>query len=51
MNRQIVRLTSTAIRATTGNDAIETQIDGDPMGEQYGLTTRVLPKALVVRVG
>jgi diacylglycerol kinase (ATP) len=49
-HRQIVRLTSTAIRATTGNDAIETQIDGDPKGEQFGLTTRVLPKALVVRV-
>ena len=49
-HRQIVRLTSTAIRATTGRDAIEAEIDGDPKGEQYGLTTRILPKALVVRV-
>jgi diacylglycerol kinase family enzyme len=49
-HRQIVRLTSTAIRVTTGNAAIDTQIDGDPKGEQHGLTTRVLPKALVVRV-
>jgi diacylglycerol kinase family enzyme len=49
-HRQIVRLTSTAIRVTTGNDAIETQIDGDPKGAQHGLTTRVLSKALVVRV-
>ena len=49
-HRQIVRLTSTAIRATTGDTAVETQIDGDPMGEQHGLTTRILPRALVVRV-
>jgi diacylglycerol kinase family enzyme len=49
-HRQIVRLTSAAIRATTGGTPVETQIDGDPMGEQHGLTTRVLPKALVVRV-
>jgi len=49
-HRQIVRLTSTSIRVTTGADAVETQIDGDPKGEQHGLSTRVLPKALVVRV-
>ena len=50
-HRQIVRLTSTVIRATTGGAPVETQIDGDPMGEQHGLTARVLPRALVVRVG
>jgi len=49
-HRQIVRLTSRAIRATTGDVAIETQIDGDPKGEQHGLSTRVLPRSLVVRV-
>ncbi|MEO7062054.1 MAG: diacylglycerol kinase family protein [Lapillicoccus sp.] len=31
------------------HDPVETQIDGDPMGAHYGLTTRVLPSALVVR--
>jgi diacylglycerol kinase (ATP) len=50
-HRQIVRLTSTSIRVTTGDEAIETQIDGDAMGTQYGLATRILPGALVVRVG
>jgi diacylglycerol kinase family enzyme len=50
-HRQIVRFTSSTITASTGDKAIDTQIDGDPKGEQYGLTTRVLPKALVVRVG
>ena len=49
-HRQLVRFTSGTIQATTGDDAIETQIDGDPKGAQHGLTTRVLPKALVVRV-
>lgn len=49
-HRQLVRLTSETMQITTGANAIETQIDGDPKGEQYGLTTRVLPKALVVRV-
>ena len=50
-HRQIVLLTSTSIQATTGDSAIETQIDGDPKGAQYGLSARVLPGALVVRVG
>ena len=49
-HRQIVRLTSRAIRATTGDVAIETQIDGDPKGEQHGLSTRVLARSLIVRV-
>ncbi|MFI5074726.1 MAG: diacylglycerol/lipid kinase family protein, partial [Actinomycetales bacterium] len=48
-HRQIVRMTSPAIRVTTGAP-VETQVDGDPKGEQYGLSTRILPKALVVRV-
>ena len=48
-HKQLVRMTSASIRITTA-EAKETQIDGDPMGEQYGLTTRVLRQALVVRV-
>jgi len=48
-HKQLVRMTSTSIRVTV-LDPVETQIDGDPMGEQYGLSTRVLPQALVVRV-
>lgn len=48
-HRQLVRMTSTSIRVTV-DDPVETQIDGDPKGEQYGLTTRVLRQALVVRV-
>lgn len=48
-HRQMVRLTSTGIRATT-DDSIETQIDGDPKGAGHGLEARVLPRALVVRV-
>ncbi len=48
-HKQLVRMTSTSIRVTTGAP-METQVDGDPMGEQYGLTTRVLRQALVVRV-
>jgi diacylglycerol kinase family enzyme len=49
-HRQIVRLTTTNISAIT-DDPIETQIDGDPKGVQYGLAARILPGALVVRVG
>ena len=49
-HRQIVRMTSHGDPGDHGRDPIETQIDGDPKGEQYGLTTRILPKALVVRV-
>jgi diacylglycerol kinase family enzyme len=49
-HRQIVRMTSATIRVSTGAEPIEAQIDGDPMGQQYGLTTRVLRQALVVRV-
>jgi diacylglycerol kinase (ATP) len=49
-HRQIVRLTSRTIRVTTGKEPIETQIDGDPKGEQHGLSTRVLPRSLIVRV-
>ncbi|MEO3938076.1 diacylglycerol kinase family protein [Dermatophilaceae bacterium Soc4.6] len=29
---------------------IETQVDGDPMGRHYGMVTRILPGALLVRV-
>ena len=47
---QVVRYASKSIRATT-DEPIEAQIDGDPMGAQYGFTTRVLERALVVRVG
>lgn len=32
------------------HDAVETQIDGDPKGVQFGLTARVLAAGLVVRV-
>lgn len=49
-HRQIVRLRSTSIQAITGTDAIETQVDGDAKGAQYGLAARILPGALVVRV-
>ncbi|MDQ2755168.1 MAG: diacylglycerol kinase [Actinomycetota bacterium] len=31
-------------------EPIETQVDGDPMGERYGMVTRILPGALLVRV-
>jgi diacylglycerol kinase (ATP) len=48
-HKQLVRMTSASIRVTTSTPK-QTQIDGDPMGEQYGLTTRVLRQALVVRV-
>ncbi len=48
-HKQLVRMTSGSIRITTA-EAKETQVDGDPMGEQFGLTTRVLRQALVVRV-
>ncbi len=48
-HKQLVRMTSTSIRVTV-LDPVETQIDGDAKGEQYGLTTRVLRQALVVRV-
>ena len=48
-HKQLVRMTSSSIRVTV-LDPVETQIDGDPMGAQYGLTTRVLRQALVVRV-
>jgi len=49
-HRQIIRLTLTSLSVETGR-AVEAQIDGDPMGEQYGLATRILPAALLVRVG
>lgn len=32
------------------HDAVETQLDGDPKGAQFGLTTRALAGGLVVRV-
>jgi diacylglycerol kinase family enzyme len=48
-HRRIVRMASASITAKTG-DLVQAQIDGDPKGEQYGLTTRVLERALVVRV-
>ncbi len=48
-HKQLVRMTSESIRITTA-DPKQTQIDGDAMGEQFGLTTRVLRQALVVRV-
>ena len=43
------RSSGTAV-TVVANVPTETQIDGDPMGEQHGLTTRVLARALVVRV-
>ncbi len=48
-HRQIVRLRSTSMRAATRHP-VETQIDGDAKGAQRGLSVRVLPGALVVRV-
>jgi len=48
-HRRIIRLTGTSLAVLTEH-AVEAQIDGDPMGEQYGLTTRILPGALLVRV-
>jgi diacylglycerol kinase (ATP) len=48
-HKQLVRMTSASIRVTT-SIPVETQIDGDAMGEQFGLVTRVLRQALVVRV-
>ncbi len=46
---QVTRVTGTSIRVSTDH-AVEAQIDGDPMGEQHGLSVRVLPGALTVRV-
>ena len=46
---QVTRLTVRGLRVTTDHP-VETQIDGDPMGEQHGMAVRVLPAALVVRV-
>lgn len=48
-HRQIIRLTATSLSVGTERP-VEAQIDGDPMGEQYGLAVRVLPGALLVRV-
>ncbi len=48
--RQIIRFTGTSLSVRTERP-VEAQIDGDPMGEQYGLAARVLPGALLVRVG
>ncbi len=36
--------------SVVARERTEAQIDGDPMGEQFGFTTRVLPGALTVRV-
>jgi diacylglycerol kinase family enzyme len=47
---QVMRFTGTTLAVRTER-AVEAQIDGDPMGEQYGLAARVLPGALLVRVG
>lgn len=48
-HRRMVRTTGTSITVIT-RDPVETQIDGDPKGAKRGLSTRVLPSALTVRV-
>lgn len=47
--RQLVRLRVASLQATT-DGPVEAQIDGDSMGPQHGLSVRVLPGALRVRV-
>ncbi len=46
-HRSIVRMASTQISAVT-RQPVEAQIDGDAMGLQQVMSTRVLPQALVV---
>ncbi len=48
-HRSIVRMTSPRIDVVT-REPVEAQIDGDAMGLQQVMSTRVLPRALVVRV-
>lgn len=48
-HQRLFRSTGKRLTVVT-TDRIETQIDGDPKGEQFGLTTRILPGSLVVRV-
>lgn len=48
-HRSIVRMTSPRISVVT-REPVEAQIDGDAMGLQQVMATRVLPRALLVRV-
>ena len=48
-HRRLFPLQGTSLTVVT-DEKVETQVDGDPKGEQYGLTTRILPGALLVRV-
>ncbi len=48
-HRSIVRMTSPRIDVVT-TEPVEAQIDGDAMGLQQVMSTRVLPRALLVRV-
>lgn len=48
-HKRLVPLAGSSISVVT-QEEIQTQVDGDPMGKHYGLATRILPGALIVRV-
>ncbi|GAA1888689.1 diacylglycerol/lipid kinase family protein [Lapillicoccus jejuensis] len=48
-HKRFLPLAGRSITVVT-QERIEAQVDGDPMGQRYGLATRVLPAALLVRV-
>lgn len=49
-HRSVTRMSGTTFAVATG-ERVEAQIDGEPMGAQYGMRVRVLPGALGVRSG